>query len=119
MMPGEHAETFFERFEVTAGIAEYDLDEKHIMTKIEKAVKTAIIDSIYTTRNLRHIKHGRQVSLTSTMYGTTRRSRRRLGPLETSGSSHKRSSHRWLNNWQLSPIRKMEGPLTMHFFPDT
>ena len=49
MMPGERAETFFERFEVTAGIAEYDLDEKHVIKKLEKAVKTAIIDSIYVT----------------------------------------------------------------------
>ena len=31
MMPGECAETFFERFEVTAGIAEYNLDEKHVI----------------------------------------------------------------------------------------
>ena len=47
MMPGERAEMFFECFEVTAGIAEYDLDEKHMIKKLEKAVKTVIIDSIY------------------------------------------------------------------------
>ena len=52
MMPGERAETFFERFEVTAGIAEYDLDDKHVIKKLEKAVKTAIIDSIYHGGNL-------------------------------------------------------------------
>ena len=52
MMPGEHAETFFERFEVTAGITEYNLDEKHVIKKLEKAVKTAIIDSIYHGSNL-------------------------------------------------------------------
>ena len=52
MMPGERAEMFFERFEVTAGIAEYDLDEKHVIKKLEKAVKTAIIDSIYHGGNL-------------------------------------------------------------------
>ena len=38
---------FFERFKVTAGIAEYNLDEKHMKTKIKKAVKTTIINSIY------------------------------------------------------------------------
>ena len=52
MMPGECAETFFERFEVTAGIAEYDLNEKHVIKKLEKAVKTAIINSIYHGGNL-------------------------------------------------------------------
>ena len=46
-MPGEHAETFFEHFKITAGIAEYDLNEKHVKTKIKKVVKTVIIDSIY------------------------------------------------------------------------
>ena len=52
MMPGERTETFFERFEVTAGIVEYDLDDKHVIKKLEKAVKTAIIDSIYHGGNL-------------------------------------------------------------------
>ena len=44
MMPGEWAKTFFEHFD--------NLDEKRIMTKIEKAVKIAIIVSIYNAGNL-------------------------------------------------------------------
>ena len=52
MMPGERTEMFFECFEVTAGIAEYDLNEKHVIKKLEKAVKTVIIDSIYHSGNL-------------------------------------------------------------------
>ena len=52
MMPGEHAETFFEHFEVTAGIAEYDLSERHVIKKIKKVVKTVIIDSIYHSSKL-------------------------------------------------------------------
>ena len=51
-MPGECVETFFEHFKVTAGIAEYDLNEKHVIKKLKKAVKTAIIDSIYHGSNL-------------------------------------------------------------------
>ena len=47
MMPGEHTEMFFECFKITAGITEYDLKAKHVKTKIKKAVKTAIINSIY------------------------------------------------------------------------
>ena len=52
MMLGERTETFSEHFEVTAGIAEYNLDEKHVIKKIKKAVKTAIINSIYHSSRL-------------------------------------------------------------------
>ena len=33
---------FFEHFEILVGIAEYDLNKKHVMNKIKKAVKTTI-----------------------------------------------------------------------------
>ena len=52
MMPGERAETFFEHFEITAGIVEYDLSERHVIKKIKKVVKTMIIDSIYHSGKL-------------------------------------------------------------------
>ena len=43
---------FFECFKILVGIMEYNLDEKHVMTKIEEAVKTAIINSIYNAGNI-------------------------------------------------------------------
>ena len=52
VMPGECTEMFFEHFEITAGIVEYNLSERHVIKKIEKAVKTTIIDSIYHSGKL-------------------------------------------------------------------